>query len=160
MNSKQSLLVQQQGSDELYDLEDTYSCVCLEIPEPVATEVQDFASQTWYGEDGVDVYVPNRINVKAFDWEIKCGIKASSRSSLTMYLDELQYLLQAGGKLSVYSSFLERGFSEVVYKGLKDVENFVDATGMSVVTFKLVLWVIDPTNTTAPDDATNPTSLI
>lgn len=159
MNSKHSLLVQPTNG-ELTDLEDTYSCVCLEIPEPTPTEVQDFASQQWHGESGLDVYIPDSIQSKAFDWDIKCGIKASNRGALNMYFSEMQGFMKRGKQLSVYSSFLDKGLASVVYKGVKDIENFVDASGISVITFTLCLWVIDPDTEVTPDDDDNPTELI
>lgn len=159
MNSKHSLLVQPEVG-EFTDLEDTYNCVCLEIPEPVATEAKDYASTEWHGEDGVDVYVPSSVRMKAFDWKIKCGIKASSRSSLTTYYDELISLLSLGKNLKVYSSLLERGREKVLYKGVEDVESFIDAAGMSVMTFTLCLWCTDPTTEIRPDNDAEPTELV
>jgi len=159
MNSKNSLLVQHKNG-ELYDLEETYSCVCLDIPNPVASEIQDISSQQWYGESGEDAYVPNVIKFKAFDWDIKCGIKASSTSNLNTYLGEMISLLTNNGVFSIYSSFVDTGFSDVYYKGVKDQEQFIDGNGMSVITFTLSLRVTKPESNVYPDDNTNPQNLV
>lgn len=124
-----------------------FGMVCTDIPFMPYGETKELPKRDWADEDGEDTYIPDRIPLLAFDWEIGMGYKgdlSTAQGALKTFTDYLTGKDGSGAELKVYSQFTGIGRKGIYFKGISDFD-FFKTNIDEVVTFKLKLRVTDPT---------------
>ncbi|MBR8739005.1 hypothetical protein IX296_002019 [Bacteroides pyogenes] len=150
MNEPYSILMQKmKGGSPIKDLVGDFDIVCVEIPFEPFGETKDLTTRDWADEDGEDVYVPQMLRIKAYDWKIKAACKGETSTKVIDKITALTgYLSGAsdgnGAEMKIYSSHLDIGRKNVYMKSVGDFEHFKDAAGNEVVEFSITFRVADP----------------
>ena len=123
-----------------------FGMVCTDVPFIPFGEIKELPKRDWSDEDGEDTYIPDRIPLSAFDWEIGIGYKgdlATAQGALKRFTDYLTGKDGSGAELKVYSQFTGIGRQGVYFNGMSDFD-FSKTNIDEVVTFKLKLRITDP----------------
>lgn len=123
-----------------------FGVVCTEVPFMPSGETKELASNDWYDEDGEDTYIPDRLPMAAYDWEVGFCYKgnlSTCYSSLKALTDYLNGRDGSGAGLKVYSSYTGMGRQGVYLKSMSDFE-FTKSNLDEVLTFTATFRVTDP----------------
>lgn len=167
MNEPYSILMQKmkEGSP-VVDLSDDLDVVCTEIPFEPFGETKGVAARDWADEDGEDVYVPQVLRIKAYDWKIKVACKGESSvrayekvTALTGYLSGFSD--GNGAEMRIYSLHTGIGRKNVYMKSVGDFGHYKDAGGNEVVGFTVTFRVTDPRTQIIPSySVAEPTKIV
>ena len=155
-----------QGS--VVDLLSAFKIICQEFPFKKNPKPKDLPTRDWAGEDGLDVYVPDVLQVKSYDIEVVflyVGTEASIRSDLNNFIDYLYGRIGSDGengvngadgrvqtgRLAIYNEYVGMGRKDIV---VSEVENEIfyltDSDTDAIAKFKIKFTVYDPTTEVTP----------
>ena len=153
MNSLHSLLFQKGLHTpttplQAVDLVDTFNFVCSEIDFPNATETKDVTTTDFKDEDGEDVYIPQRMRVKAFDLDVKVACVGNIGQTEGMLRSLSKWLCEGlprnGDGLTIWSALYNRGYRRCYFKGASDLEySYMNESEILECTLKF--RICDPT---------------
>lgn len=140
----------------LKDLVSDFDFVCLEGGTyPVADQYKELQKNTWYDEDGDDVFIPTRRYLNSFDIEIPVGCEGDRSASgvtayakyntLERYLSGVTTALSQYG-MSIYLPKEQIGYNGCVLKEIKDKE-YYKLGDYEILTCTIVFTVPNPRDT-------------
>lgn len=148
-----------QGS--VVDLLSAFKIICQEFPFKKNPKPKDLPTRDWAGEDGLDVYIPDKLPIKHYDVEVVflyTGTEAAMRQDLQNFIDFLYGRIKGGsgdtvqsGRLAIYNEHTGIGRKDIV---VSEVENEIfyltDSDPDAVAKFKIKFTVYDPTTDVTP----------
>lgn len=143
------------------DLLSTFKIVCQEFPFKKNPQPKDLPTRDWAGEDGLDVYIPDKIPVKHYDIEVDFlykGTEETMKVDLNNFIDFLYGRIKGSngdtvksGRLAIYNEHTGMGRKDIV---VSEVENelfyLTDSDPDAVAKFKIKFTVYDPTTEVTP----------
>ena len=148
------------------DLLSAFKIVCQEFPFKKNPQPKDLPTRDWVGEDGLDVYIPDKLPMKNYDIEVSFlykGTEETMRTDLNNFIDFL-YGRKKGnnedtvqsGRLAIYNEHIGMGRKDIV---VSDVENEIfylsDEDPDAFAKFKIKFMVYDPTTEVTPAYSTD-----
>lgn len=146
---------------EVIDLLKTFNIICQEFPFKKNPKPKDLPTRDWAGEDGLDVYVPEKLPMKHYDVDVDflyVGTEENIRTDISNFIDFI-YGRKKGnendtvqsGRLAIYNEHVGMGRKDVV---VSDVDNEIfycsDEDPDAVAKFKVRFTVYDPTTEVTP----------
>lgn len=138
------------------DLFDAFNIVCRDFPFVKNPSPKELPTRDWAGEDGLDVYIPDKIPIKHYDIEVDFiykGEEDTIREDLTSFIDFIYGRNEhaVGGRLAIYNEHTGIGRKDVVVSEIgNDLFYLTDADPDAVATFKVKFTVYDPTTEVCP----------
>ena len=138
------------------DLFKTYNIICQDFPFKKNPKPKDLPTRDWAGEDGLDVYVPEKIPMKSYDIDVTflyVGEEQNIRTDISNFIDFLSGNIKGNnsdtvksGRLAIYNEYVGMGRKDVV---VSDIDNELfycyDADPDAIAKFKVKFTVYDPT---------------
>lgn len=124
-----TLLFQIDGvEDSCNDMQEEFGFVCKSIKE-TGYEATPLASNTWYDQDGEDVYIPSKVRYGGMDLEVELVYTGDLHTHESALSEMIQYLsgnaenkaLKENGLL-VYCPLNQRGYKGCYLKSVVDFE--------------------------------------
>lgn len=148
-----------QGS--IVDLLDAFKIVCQDFPFKKNPAPKELPSRDWAGEDGLDVYIPDRIPIKAYDIEVDflyTGTEDAIQTDLNNFIDFLYGRIKGNsndtvqsGRLAIYNEYTGLGRKDIVVKEVEPEIFFLsDSDPDAVAKFQVKFTVNDPTTEVVP----------
>ena len=146
------------------DLLSTYKIICQDFPFVTIPKPKSLPTRDWAGEDGLDVYIPDKIPIKHYDTDVVflyVGTESTIRTDLKNFIDYLygRNASAVGGRLAIYNEHTGIGRKDVV---VSEVDNEIfyltDEDPDAVAKFKVKFTVYDPTTEVTPTRTTNSTT--
>lgn len=148
------------------DLLSTFNIVCQEFPFKKNPKPKDLPTRDWAGEDGLDVYIPEKLPVKHYEIEVDFlykGTEETMRVDLNNFINFLYGRIKGSngdtvqsGRLVIYNEHTGMGRKDIV---VSEVENelfyLTDTDPDAVAKFKIKFTVYDPTTEVTPTYVTN-----
>ena len=142
-----SLLIQKMSeSASVKDSFEDFGMVCTDVPLIVGEETKELPSRDWPDEDGEDVFVPDALQLAAYDWKIEMCYKGDRDTCYTKMKAFRDYLTGrdgSGALMKVYSPYTKEGRQNVYLKKI-ETDDFWRSNVDEVSTFTLTLRVTDP----------------
>lgn len=148
----------QKGS--VVDLLKTFNIICQEFPFKINPAPKDLPTRDWAGEDGLDVYIPDKLPVKNYDMEVTflyVGRDNTIRNDISNFIDFLYGRNEnaQGARLAIYNEYTGIGRKDVVVSEIDNelfylTDNDIDA----IAKFKVKFTVYDPTTEVFPQMGT------
>lgn len=143
------------------NLSSAFKIVCQEFPFKKNPKPKDLPTRDWAGEDGLDVYMPEKLPVMSYDMEVTFlykGTEETMRSDLNNFIDFLYGRIKGNsgdtvqsGLLAIYNEHTGMGRKNIV---VSEVENELFYLTVSdpdaVAKFKIKFTVYDPTTEVTP----------
>ena len=143
------------------DLLTAYKIICQDFPFKKNPKPKDLPTRDWAGEDGLDVYVPDKLPMKSYDIDVTflyVGTEQNIRTDISDFIDFLSGRKKGdnadtveSGRLSIYNEYVGMGRKDVV---VSDIDNEIlycsDADPDAVAKFKVKFTVYDPTTEVTP----------
>lgn len=146
-----SLLIRKGDSGTVYDTETQWGVVCSGFPFKVYSETKSLPQNDWADEDGLDVYYPSRLRIKAYSLDVELACKSTSGNLATMVKSFLDYLTgqsTSGTSLTIYDTHTKIGRKGCYVTGIDNdmyVKQRLNGNGVEeVATFKVTFNVCDP----------------
>lgn len=160
--------VQQIGFDgisyskgSVVNLFSAFKIVCQEFPFKKNPKPKDLPTRDWAGEDGLDVYMPEKLPVMSYDMEVTFlykGTEETMRNDLNSFIDFLYGRIKGNSGdtvqsalLAIYNEHTGMGRKNIV---VSEVENELFYLTVSdpdaVAKFKIKFTVYDPTTEVTP----------
>lgn len=136
---------------DVVDLYDAFNIVCRDFPFEKNPSPKDLPTRDWAGEDGLDVYVPDKLPMKSYDIEVDflyVGNEKNIRCDLNLFIDFIygRNCCATGSRLAIYNEHTGIGRKDVVVSEVSnDLFYLTDADPDAVATFKVKFKVYDPT---------------
>ena len=138
------------------DLLTAYKIICQDFPFKKNPKPKDLPTRDWAGEDGLDVYVPDKIPMKSYDIDVTflyVGTEQSIRTDISNFLDFICGRIKAdnsdtvkSGRLAIYNEYVGMGRKDVVVNEIDNEIYYVtDCDPDAVAKFKVKFTVYDPT---------------
>ena len=147
MEKENTLLFMKMKDDsEVKDSFSDFGIVCTSIPFMPYGELKELPKRDWPGEDGEDIYIPDKIPLSAYDMEIGMCYKGDLSTCYDKIKSFVDYLTGKDGKgsnLKVYSPYTGIGRQNVYLKGISEFDFYRSNIDESL-TFMLKLRVSDP----------------
>ncbi len=143
------------------DLLKSYNIICQDFPFKKNPKPKDLPTRDWAGEDGLDVYIPDKIPMKSYDMDVTflyVGDEEHIRTDISDFIDFICGRIKGGnsdtvksGRLAIYNEYVGMGRKDVV---VSDIDNEIfyctDADPDAVAQFKVKFTVYDPTTDITP----------
>lgn len=142
---------------EVADLQKRFRIVCSSFPFKRNPEAKDLPSRDWAGEDGRDIYIPEKIPMKNYEIEavfVYKGTEGTISSDISDFVDFLYGRNEnaVGGRLAVYDEYVGMGRKDVhVLSVDNDVYECSDADPDAIAEFKVKFAVEDPVTEIIPE---------
>ena len=138
------------------DLLAAYKIICQDFPFKKNPKPKDLPTRDWAGEDGLDVYVPDKIPMKSYDIDVTflyVGTEQSIRTDISNFLDFICGRVKGdvsdevkSGRLAIYNEYVGMGRKDVVVNEIDNEIYYVtDCDPDAVAKFKVKFTVYDPT---------------
>lgn len=141
---------------EVVDIAEKYGCVVVEFPPLFPKEMDEIASRKWAGEDGCDIYIPERPSVKEFDVDITFGFVSREASVVSQISSFIRFITgrnegATGGRLTIYDTRRGMGRKDMYVKEIdNDLDYHEDYDDDVAYSFKVKFAVCDPTTDITP----------
>lgn len=143
------------------DLLKTFNIICLEFPFSKNPKTKDLPTRDWAGEDGLDVYVPEKLPMKHYDIEVfflYVGTKSNIRTDISNFIDFIYGRAKAdvndtvkSGRLAVYNEYVGMGRKDIVVAELSnELFHCSESDPDAVAKIKVKFTVYDPTTEVTP----------
>lgn len=157
------------GSDytkgSVVDLLTAYKIICQDFPFKKNPKPKDLPTRDWAGEDGLDVYVPDKIPMKSYDIDVTflyVGTEQSIRTDISNFLDFICGRIKAdnsdtvkSGRLAIYNEYVGMGRKDVVVNEIDNEIYYVtDCDPDAVAKIKVKFTVYDPTTEVTATETT------
>jgi hypothetical protein len=117
-------------------------------PFKVKGDAKDVPSNDWYDENGKEVFLPDKLPIKAYETTIEFvfkGTKGTERTQIKSFLD----YLSNNGYFKMYCEWCKQGLQHIRYITYDPNAEYIDnddsdATAKNIITFKVKLGVDDP----------------
>lgn len=141
------------------DLLETFNIISQDFPFKKNPKPKDLPTRDWAGEDGLDVYVPEKIPMKNYDIDVTflyVGDEQNIRTDVGNFLDYIYGRVGANGafksgRLAIYNEHVGIGRKDIV---VSDVDNEIfycsEYDPDAVAKFKVRFTVYDPTTDVTP----------
>lgn len=143
------------------DLLSAFKVICQEFPFKRNPKPKELPTRDWAGEDGLDVYIPDKLPIKHYDMEVVFlykGTEETMRTDLNNFIDFLYGRIKGDSndivrscRLAIYNEHTGIGRKDIV---VSDVENEIfyltDSDSDAVAKFKITFTVYDPTTDVTP----------
>lgn len=83
MNNIHSILIKKANGATVYNSYGDFSMACLNFPFKVTGDTKDLPANDWKDENGLDVYIPSSLPLKAYDINVEFGYVGQDLSSGT-----------------------------------------------------------------------------
>ncbi len=138
------------------DLLSAFNIVCQEFPFKKNPKPKDLPTRDWAGEDGLDVYIPEKLPVKHYDIEVTFLYKGTEKAMRTDLNDFIDFLYgrndgAVGGRLAIYNEYTGIGRKDIVVAEVEnEIFHLTDGDPDAVAKFKITFTVYDPTTEVTP----------
>jgi hypothetical protein len=147
------------------DLLTAYKIICQDFPFKKNPKPKDLPTRDWAGEDGLDVYVPDKIPMKSYDIDVTflyVGTEQSIRTDISNFLDFICGRIKAdnsdtvkSGRLAIYNEYVGMGRKDVVVNEIDNEIYYVtDCDPDAVAKIKVKFTVYDPTTEVTATETT------
>jgi hypothetical protein len=147
------------------DLLAAYKIICQDFPFKKNPKPKDLPTRDWAGEDGLDVYVPDKIPMKSYDIDVTflyVGTEQSIRTDISNFLDFICGRIKAdnsdtvkSGRLAIYNEYVGMGRKDVVVSEIDNEIYYVtDCDPDAVAKIKVKFTVYDPTTEVTATETT------
>ena len=149
----------------IVDLLTAYKIICQDFPFKKNPKPKDLPTRDWAGEDGLDVYVPDKIPMKSYDIDVTflyVGTEQSIRTDISNFLDFICGRIKAdnsdtvkSGRLAIYNEYVGMGRKDVVVNEIDNEIYYVtDCDPDAVAKIKVKFTVYDPTTEVTATETT------
>lgn len=143
------------------DLLKSYNIICQDFPFKKNPKPKDLPTRDWAGEDGLDVYIPDKIPMKSYDVDViflYVGTEQNIRTDISNFIDFIYGRIKGknsdnvkSGRLSIYNEYVGMGRKDVVVSEIDDEIFYCsDADPDAVAKLKIKFTVFDPTTNVTP----------
>lgn len=143
------------------DLLSAFNIVCQEFPFKKNPSPKDLPTRDWAGEDGLDVYIPEKLPVKHYDIDVIFLYKGSEqamRGDLNNFIDFLYGRIKGAesdvvqsSRLAIFNEYTRLGRKDVIVSEIEnEIFNLSDSDPDGVAKFKVRFTVYDPTTEVTP----------
>lgn len=132
-------------------LDSKWKIVCQDFPFKRNPKPKELPSRDWAGEDGLDVYIPQKLPVQSYDIEVPflyVGTEEDIRTDIASFIDYLygRNAGAVGSRLAIYNTYADMGRKDVVVSEVNDDLFFLtNHDPDAVARFKVKFTVHDPT---------------
>jgi hypothetical protein len=141
---KDTLIFQREGTTIRKDLYSDFGIKTTSVPLFVPGDTKELPSRDWSEEDGLDVYVPNIIPLKAYIIDVSV-VYSGEQGSFQSKLDSLaSYLLTGGSYLNIYSPYSSTSCKGAHFVGFSDFSFTSDSSTGDIAEFKIKFKVTKP----------------
>lgn len=149
----------------IVDLLTAYKIICQDFPFKKNPKPKDLPTRDWAGEDGLDVYVPDKIPMKSYDIDVTflyVGTEQSIRTDISNFLDFICGRIKAdnsdtvkSGRLAIYNEYVGMGRKDVVVNEIDNEIYYVtDCDPDAVAKIKVKFTIYDPTTEVTATETT------
>lgn len=149
-----SLLMQKMRSNSVVkDSFVDFGIVCTDVPFLPFGEAKELPTREWPDEDGEDTYIPDRIPIDAYDFEIEfCykGNRSTAYGKIRSFFEYITGMDNNGSALKIYSPYTGIGRQNIHFKSISDFDfgkSNIDESVVFSVTFRVTDPVTDVTLT-------------
>lgn len=138
------------------DLLSAFNIVCSDFPFKLLSEAKDLPTRDWAGEDGRDIYIPQKICVKNYDVEAQFLYKGTEDRISKDVADFINFIYGCndgaiGGRLAIYDDYTKIGRKDVHVISIdNDVYSCDNSDPDAIATFKVKFSVEDPITNVVP----------
>lgn len=143
------------------DLLKTFKIVSQDFPFKKNPKTKDLPTRDWAGEDGLDVYVPDKLPMEKYDIEVSflyVGDEQHIRTDISDFIDFICGRIKGddsdsvkSGRLAIYNEYVGMGRKDVVVSEIgDDIFYCSDADPDAVAKFNVKFTVYDPTTDVTP----------
>lgn len=148
------------------DLKESFKIICQDFPFKKNPKSKDLPSRDWYDEDGLDVYVPEKLPMKHYDIEVfflYVGTKSNIRTDISNFIDFIYGRAKAdvndtvkSGRLAVYNEYVGMGRKDIVVAELSnELFHCSESDPDAVAKIKVKFTVYDPTTIVTPVESSS-----
>ena len=116
-------------------------------PFKVKGEAKDLPTNDWFDENGKEVFLPDKLPIKAYETTIEFVFKGTKGTAGTKIKSFLDYLAN-GGYFKMYCEWCKHGLQNVRYVSYDPNAEYIDNEDSdpesSIITFKVRLAIDDP----------------
>lgn len=123
-----------------------WKIACTSVPFDVYPKIKELPSNDWPDEHGDDTFIPAKLMIAAYDYEINfCykGLDGSAYSAIKPFIDYLTGVDGNGVELSIYSPYNKIGRQKAYFTGLSDLK-YRRMGAEDVLTFSVKFRITDP----------------
>ena len=139
----------------------SFGIVCQEFPFQRNPKLKELASNDWYDENGLDVYIPNSPKVSHYDVNVIFlykGTTSNIRTDLKNFTDFLQGRKKGANadtvqsaRLAIYDEYVGFGRKDVVATDIDNQLFYInDASIDALAQFKVKFTIYDPVTEVTP----------
>lgn len=147
MSKLYSLLMQKETPNaEVKDLLYDFGMVCTDVPYIMIPSIKELPYNDWADEHGDDVYIPDSLKIKSYDWEIGICYKGdmnTANTALELLLNYLTGLDGSGVKIKIYNPHIAIGRQGCYFTGTSNYSLSRTRYG-DIAEFKIRFKVTDP----------------
>lgn len=138
------------------DLLEKFNIGCEEFPFKDKPEAKELPKRDWPGEDGVEVYIPKQVPMKAYEVEVTFIYKGTEETMQTDLKNFINFLYgrnegATGARLAIYDEHVKIGRKDVrVLKVSNDFFYDEDWDDEKMAGFKVTFEVDDPVTEVTP----------
>ena len=120
------------------DLKESFKIICQDFPFKKNPKSKDLPSRDWYDEDGLDVYIPDTLPIKHYDFDVVflyVGTKENIRADISKFIDFIYGRIKGNNgdsvkssRLAVYNEYVGMGRKDIV---VSEVEKVCDSQDIS-----------------------------
>lgn len=145
----------------MVDLEEKFNIVCQEFPFKINPTPKDLPTRNWMDEDGLDVYIPEKLPIKEYDIDVTflyVGEEEYIRSDLSAFIDFLYGRIPGNNndtvktaRLAIYNEYVQLGRKDVVISEISNELFYVSGNDPDAVAkFNVKFMVYDPVTNVTP----------
>lgn len=148
------------------DLKESFNIICQDFPFKKNPKSKDLPSRDWYDEDGLDVYIPDTLPIKHYDFDVfflYVGTKENIRADISKFIDFIYGRIKGNNgdsvkssRLAVYNEYVGMGRKDIVVSEVENTLFYLSNNDPdAIATFKVKFTVYDPTTVVTPVESSS-----